>query len=131
MVHQNNFSPIMVENFVNDLISLAKSFGMTIKTTGAESPWSNGLVERHNRVLGKMLDKIIEDSHCSLEVALAWAINAKNSLANVHGFSPYQLVLACCPPSQATCPSIRNRCSKVFDRTPSSSSHCKTGLYSG
>ena len=77
----------------DDLISLAESFGMTIKTTGAESPWSNGLVERHNRVLSEMLDKIIEDSHCSLEVALAWAINAKNSLANVHGFSPYQLVL--------------------------------------
>ena len=80
--------------FVNDdLISLAESFGINIKTTGAEAPWSNGLVERHNRVLGEMLDKIIDGSGCSLDVAISWAVNAKNSLANVHGFSPYQLVL--------------------------------------
>ena len=43
--------------FVNeDLIALAESFGIIIKTTGAEAPWSNGLVERHNRVLGRMLN---------------------------------------------------------------------------
>ena len=80
--------------FVNpELITLAESFGIIIKTTGAEAPWSNGLVERHNRVLSEMLDKIIDGSRCNLDVALAWAMNAKNCLATVHGFSPYQLVL--------------------------------------
>ena len=31
--------------------------------------------------------------HLSLEVTLAWAVNAKNSISNYSGFSPYQLVL--------------------------------------
>ena len=35
----------------------------------------------------------MDDTNCNLDVAIAWAINAKNCLANVHGFSPYQLVL--------------------------------------
>ena len=29
----------------NNFIQLSKSFGITVKTTAAESPWSNGLVE--------------------------------------------------------------------------------------
>ena len=78
---------------MNKLIALAESFGIIIKTTGAKSSWSNGLVERHKRVLAEMLDKIIDDSNCSLDIALSWSMNAKNSLANVHGFSSYQLVL--------------------------------------
>ena len=80
--------------FVNkELIDLAESFNMTIQTTAAEAPWSNGLVERHNKVIEQMLDKILADTKCNFEIALQWAINAKNSLSNVHGFSPYQLVL--------------------------------------
>ena len=39
-----------------------------------------------------MLDKVLEDQQLDLDIALAWCINAKNSLANVHGFSPFQLV---------------------------------------
>ena len=34
----------------------------------------------------------LEDAGCNLEVALSWAINAKNTLHNSHGYSPYQLV---------------------------------------
>ena len=40
-----------------------------------------------------MLDKVPEESKCSFEVALAWCTNAKNSLQNVHSFSPFQLSL--------------------------------------
>ena len=40
-----------------------------------------------------MSDKVLEESKCSFEVALAWCTNAKNSLQNVHGFSPFQLAL--------------------------------------
>ena len=39
------------------------------KTT--ESPWTNGHVERHNGILGFVVSKVIEDSSCSLETALA------------------------------------------------------------
>ena len=65
---------------------------VNVNTTAAESPWSNGLCERHNAIIADMIMKVREDTSCSIELAVAWSINAKNSLANVHGFSPYQLV---------------------------------------
>ena len=74
-------------------LEMAESFGIRVVTTAAESPWSNGLVERHNATLAEMLYKTLEDKNISIETALAWAIQAKNSLANVHGFSPAQLAI--------------------------------------
>ena len=38
------------------------------------------------------MSKVLEDTNCELEIALAWAVSAKNSLKNVYGFSPNQLV---------------------------------------
>ena len=40
-----------------------------------------------------MINKIINDTQCSLDLALCWALNAKNSLQKTVGFSPFQLVL--------------------------------------
>ena len=54
---------------------------------------SNGLVERYNLVLSDMLDKVLEDTHCDFDAALAWCLKAKNSLQNVHGFSLCELPL--------------------------------------
>ena len=76
---------------------MCESFGITVKTTAAESPWSNGLVERHNLVLSDMLDKILHDNNCDFGLAVAWAVNPKNSLSNIHGFSPYQLAIGTNP----------------------------------
>ena len=39
-----------------------------------------------------MVDRILEDLNCSIEVALAWALGAKNSLKNVFSLSSNQLV---------------------------------------
>ena len=39
-----------------------------------------------------MIDRIIADRRCSLQVAVASAVSSKNALANVYGFSPNQLV---------------------------------------
>ena len=79
--------------FVNsELIELAEKFNIVLKTTAAESAWSNGMCEKHNGVIGDMVAKIQMDSDCSLELALSWALSAKNSLMNVYGFSPNQLV---------------------------------------
>ncbi len=64
-----------------------------MKSTAAFAPFSNGVVERHNAILAEMTDKIKEDTNCSTEVALCWALQAKNSMSNVYGFSPMQLVL--------------------------------------
>ena len=76
---------------------LGNLLNIEIKTTAAEAPWSNGITERHNALIGAMIDKIIDSQHCSLEMALAWAVNAKNSLSNVYGYSPYQLVFGANP----------------------------------
>ena len=82
------------DEFANEsFLELCESLNIRVKTTGAEAPWSNGLVERHNLVIAERLDKVMEENQCSLQVTLAWCIDAKNSLQNVHGFSPFQLAL--------------------------------------
>jgi hypothetical protein len=79
--------------FDNELLrELGDRFNVVVKTTAAESPWSNGTVERHNAVLGNMVIKIVDDLKCSNEVALAWALSAKNALQNNFGYSPNKLV---------------------------------------
>ena len=40
-----------------------------------------------------MLNKVLEENYCSLDIALAWCLNAENTLQNVHGFSPFQLAI--------------------------------------
>ena len=74
-------------------IEMAESLGITVKTTAAEAPWSNRLIERHNLVLADMLNKVLDDTQCHPNLAVSWCINAKNSLHNVHGFSLYQLAI--------------------------------------
>ena len=87
---------VLVDNgkeFVNkDFGDLCENFNIKLKTTSAESAWSNGLCEKYNGVIGEAVKKVIEDVGCSLEIALAWSVNAKNSLHNVCGYSPYQMV---------------------------------------
>ena len=39
-----------------------------------------------------MVKKILEDAGCNFVVALSWAVNAKNTLHNLHEYSPNQLV---------------------------------------
>ena len=72
---------------------MCEAMNIVVKTTAAQAPFSNGLVKRHNLILAEMLDKTLESSNLDFEVALAWCLNAKNSLANDHGFSLYQLVV--------------------------------------
>ena len=76
----------------DDFAEMAEKLNTKITTTAAESPWSNGVNERHNGILGEMVLKTMEDTHCSIETALMWSVTAKNTLANVYGFSPSQLV---------------------------------------
>ena len=79
--------------FDNELLrDLSQNINTVVKTTAAYSPWSNGLNERHNAVLGEMVMKTLEDSVCDIDTALSWAVCAKNCLHNCGGFSPNQLV---------------------------------------
>ena len=68
---------------------MAQLLSTHVLSTAAESPWQNGITERHNAIISNMVDRILEDVNCSIEVALAWA---KDSLKNVFGYSPNQLV---------------------------------------
>ena len=79
--------------FANEqFIQLCQQFNIEPLTTAAYAPWSNGVCERHNMTLTEMIKKIKEENRCDYEVALSWALMAKNMLSNVHGFSAYQLV---------------------------------------
>ena len=71
---------------------MCEAYGIEMMKTSAESPWSNGLCERHNGVLKESILKTIEDSQCSIETATAWAVSAKNSLMGHNGYSPNTLV---------------------------------------
>ena len=41
-------------------IDLAESVNITVKVTAAESPFSNGLAERHNVITADIMDKVLE-----------------------------------------------------------------------
>ena len=79
---QKFFSDNGGELINQELHDLCEVYNITLKTTGAEAPWS---------ILGNMLDKVLNEVKCHFDIALAWCVSAKNSLPNVHGFSPYQL----------------------------------------
>ena len=106
---------VIIDNFIQNWISLfgsptkifsdnggefvskeftdfCENFNIEISTTPGESPWSNGICERHNAILTELLLKIKEDTNCRWETAIAWAVGAKNAFVNVSGFSPHQLV---------------------------------------
>ena len=79
--------------FVNQQFAeMCQLMDVATKTSPAESPWCNGTVERHNGILGQMIEAIMEETKCNVDIAVSWATNAKNSLNNVWGFSPHQLV---------------------------------------
>ena len=69
-----------------EFADLCQSFNNTVKTTAAEYPWSNDLIERYNLIIAEMLYKTMKDSKCDFDLAFAWCINAKNTLQNIHGF---------------------------------------------
>ncbi len=62
-------------------------------TTASEAAWMNGLCEKNHETNDNILGAIVRDyPNIDLKSALAWACTAKNSLSNVYGFSPFQIV---------------------------------------
>ena len=48
--------------FNNDVFrKMGEQLNINIKTTAAESPWSNGVVEKHNGISGNMMEKVLLD----------------------------------------------------------------------
>ena len=75
-----------------EIHNICNHFEIEISTTPSFAPASNGLCERHNQILTRMMELIMHDLNCTYDVALAWAVCAKNTMINVHGFSSAQLV---------------------------------------
>ena len=98
--------------------TLGEKFNITMKTTAAQSPWSNGVCERKNAVIGDSVRKIVDEEKCCVEIALAWTISARNSLANNHGFSPNQLVFG----ENPNLPSV------YHDKAPAMNQNCPSDL---
>ena len=93
MEHQENFLTDKGGEFANSqFLEMCEAMNITVKATAAESPSINGLVKKHNMIIASMLDNILEDQQLDLDIALSRCLNAKHLLANVHGFSPLQLV---------------------------------------
>ena len=80
--------------FLNEDLSLLCEYLNTKQTaTAAYSPNQNGCNEANHAVVDRMLQKMLmTDPSLKPEVALCWAVNAKNSLTNYQGFSPSQIV---------------------------------------
>ena len=81
--------------FSNDLFHvLDEQFNINVKTTPGECPWPDAIVERHNAVLGKMVNKLLldENNKYPIDVIVAWAVSAKNASHTCYGYSPNQLV---------------------------------------
>ena len=89
---------ILLDNggeFNNELLhELCEQLNISVKSTAAEASWSNSIVERHNAVLGKMINKLLLDNYSQypIDVIVSWAVSAKNALCTSYGFSPNQLV---------------------------------------
>ena len=71
---------------------MKEKLNIETSTTTAESPFSNGIVE-HNSLIGAEAMKMLENEKCEPEIALVWAVSAKNALRNDSGHNPNGLVL--------------------------------------
>ena len=85
--------------FTSDEMKEVSSYLNVIKyTTAAEAPWQNGLCERVHQVTDMILLKLRATyPKVDLDVLLAWANMARNSLQMYNGFSSHQLVFGVNP----------------------------------
>lgn len=75
-----------------EIRDMAENFNIETRTTAGYSPWSNGLLEKHNQTLTEIIQKVKRENGCDWHTALDWALMAKNRMLSVHGYSPHQLV---------------------------------------
>ena len=78
---------------------LCEQFEITVNCSGVQSPWSNGIVEKHYVTLTDAFVKLFNDynSKMDIQAILQCASFAKNCLLNRHGFSAYQIALGSNP----------------------------------
>ena len=57
-----------------------EKLNIEICTTAVESPFSNDIGEHHNLIVSETMEKTFVDEKYELEIALGWAVSAKNTL---------------------------------------------------
>ena len=76
-----------------EMREVSSALNIELITTGANSPWQNGTVERNHMTTDSIIQSVQRDyPKMKLEIALAWAVTAVNAMSSVRGFSPHQLV---------------------------------------
>ena len=85
--------------FLNDeMINFAAANDINIKMSAAESPWQNGIVERHHATCDIVFAKLMKDNPAmSPQEAVHNAAFSKNCEINRSKFSPLQLMMGQCP----------------------------------
>ena len=82
---------------------VASKLGVELTTTASYSPHQNGINEGNHSVVDLMLLHMLEsDKDLSAETGLLWAFNAKNTLENHLGYSPFQLHISKSPKLSVT-----------------------------
>ena len=77
---------------------MCQFYGIKYTTTAAYSPHQNGLVERGHATADRALERMMTaDPRLKPQVALAWVIYATNTMQNVNGYVPFQLVFGMIP----------------------------------
>ena len=78
----------------NEVIEFAATLNTKIKMTSSNSPWQNGIIERHHYTADLVYEKIMsENPKMNPQVAVNYAAFAKNCETSRSGFSPLQLVM--------------------------------------
>ena len=85
--------------FLNhEVLDYAAAQDVDIKMTAANSPWQNGVVERHHATADIIVGKLImEDPQMSYQDAINQACFAKNGAIGQSRFSPLQLMMGQSP----------------------------------
>ena len=76
---------------------MGEKLNTTVLSTAAESPWQNGINERHNGILHEMLNKIMEDLNFSLQIVLVWTVAGKKFLQTYMDTVPINFYLGGIP----------------------------------
>ena len=87
------------KEFLNgEMKDFCQFHGIRFTTTASYSPHQNSYVERGHQTADRALERMITaDPSLKPQVALAWVIQAVNTLQNVNGFTPFQLVFGRLP----------------------------------
>ena len=76
-----------------EIKEMSAALGIDLGSGGAYAGWMNGNNERNHQVIDFCIEKILHsDPTIDPEIALSWALNAKNTMKMYNGFSAHQLV---------------------------------------